>query len=297
MRARHIAVFALLGLIWGSEWLATRALDVPLLAGVAVRYAIGAVVLWAWIVVGRIRLPRLRLLMVAAVTGVTFLGLPVILSSWASARISPGLLVVVLAMTPLIAALLEGRASGAVLSPLVGGVGGIALLASQGLSFSAAQWAGALAMLAAATLIAGSVAFIKRRLAEIPSPVLGAVQLAAGGACLAVASGAAELDLAFVWNWKSACLEVGLGILGGAVALQLYYWLLRRMESLQLTASQWIATVAGVAESVALVRSAPSWRIPAGAAIALASLWVLLQVKPDEDAPLTIKSTFPNEGR
>ena len=289
MRPWHIAAFALLGLIWGSEWLATRALDLPLLAGVAVRYAIGAVVLGVVVVVRRIRLPGLRLLMPGAVTGVTFIGLPAILTVWASGRVSPGLLVVILAMTPLIAALLEGRASGAVLAPLVGGVAGIALLASQGLSFAAMQWAGALAVLAATVSIAGSVVFMKRKLADIPEPVLGAIQLAAGAVCVGLASVLIEPRSAFLWSWKSAGVEVGLGILGGAAALQIYYWLLLRLESFQLTATQWIATVVGVGESLLLVRATPSWRIVVGAAISLESVWVLLQVQPGEEGPLTIE--------
>ncbi len=289
MRARLIAAFVLIGLIWGSEWLATRMLDLPKLGGVAVRYAIGAAALGAWIAMRRIRLPRLRLLVVAAITGITFIGSPTVLTVWASGRVSPGLLVVILAMTPLIAALLQGRASGAVLAPLVGGVGGTALLASHGLSFAVTQWAGALAALGAAISIAGSVVLMKRELAEMPAPVLGAIQLAAGTICIGLASVLLEPRSGFVWSWKTASLEVGLAILGGAVALQLYYWLLGRLESFQLPATQWVATVVGVAESLLLVRAAPSWRIFAGAAISLASLWALLRFRLDDDSPLTIE--------
>jgi putative membrane protein PagO len=289
MQRRSIVVFLLVGGIWGSEWVVTRGLDSPSLGALALRYAIAACLLGAVAVVRRIRLPGLRLGVISAITGVSFAAAPVLLIARASGRISPGLLVVILAMTPLIAALLEGRASGAVLASLVGGVGGIALLASQGLSFAATQWAGALAAFAAATLIAVSIVLMKRQLAEMPGPVLGGIQLAVGAVCVALASGLVELQSAFAWSWKSASVEVGLGILGSTVALQLYYWLLRRLESFQLTTSQWVATVVGVGESVLLVRATPSWRILAGIAITLASLWSLLALRPDDDAPLTIE--------
>jgi drug/metabolite transporter (DMT)-like permease len=65
-------------------------------------------------------------------------------------------------MTPLLAALMEGRASGGLLVPLVGGVAGAALLSSQGLSFGLTQWAGAAAVLVAGLLIAASVVWVKR---------------------------------------------------------------------------------------------------------------------------------------
>ena len=124
MRARLTATFAMLGLIWGSEWLITRDLDSPPIGALALRYAMAAVLLGAVVLVSRIPLPGLRLVAVSALTGISFATVPILLIGWASRRVSPGLLVVILAMTPLLAALMEGRASGGLLVPLVGGVAG-----------------------------------------------------------------------------------------------------------------------------------------------------------------------------
>jgi len=296
IKPRPVAVFLLLGLIWGSEWLPTRAVEMPLLRSLATQYAVAALLLGGIIAVRRIGLPRRRQLMAMAITGVTFAALPAILTVWARERISPGLLVVILAMTPLIAALLEGRAEGVWLAPLIGGVGGTALLASQGLSFSSQQWTGGAGVLLAAVLIAGSVIYVKRKLSEAQPIVIAAVQLATAAICVALASLAIEGHLDLAWTRSSAILEVSLAIFGRALAYPLYYWLVRRMESFQVTSSLWVATAAGVAESLILVRHGPSWRIASGIVILAASLWALWRTGPGDEEPFTLAITPPHSG-
>ena len=291
MQARLIAAFVMLGLIWGSEWLLTRDLDSPPLGALALRYAIAACVLGAVVFVRRIPLPRLRLVMISAVTGISFAALPVLLIAWASGRISPGLLVVILSMTPLLTALMEGRASGNLLVTLVGGVAGTALLASQGLSFALRQWAGAAAALAAAALIAVSVQWVKRELTAVPVALLAAIQLASAAVCVALWSWIVEGRSGFAWSGSLVRTEAMLAIAGSALALPLYYWLFRRMESFQMTASQWLVTVVGVGEGLLLVRETPGWRLLAGAAILVASLAALLSTEPGGESPVTIGLT------
>lgn len=293
MQVRSFAVFLLVGLIWGSEWLAGRDLDSPPLGALALRYGIAALLLFAVILVHRLPRPSRRQAAIAAASGIGFAALPAILISWASGRISPGLLVVLLAMTPLLAALLEGRASGGLLAPLIGGVGGTALLAAQGLSFAATQWAGAAAALAAGALIAASVIAVKRRLAEVPVAMLAAIQLASGAVCVAGSSLLLEGRSGFVWSGKLIRAEAALALFGGALALPLYDWLLQRMESFQLTASQWVIAVAGIGEGLLLERQPPGWRMLAGAALVLASLAALLAARPEDEAMLTLRSTPP----
>ena len=292
MRTRSLAVFLLVGVLWGSEWLVTRDLDVPPLGALALRYAIAAVVLGAIVLVRRLPPPTLRLVVISAIAGISFAAAPVLLIDWASNRVSPGLVVVILAMTPLLAALIEGRASGGLLLAQVGGVGGTALLSSQGLSFAGAQWAGVAAVLAAGALIAGSVICVKRQLGDVPVVTFAAIQLASGAVFLAMMSWIVEGRGAFVWSWNLAGIEGALAITGSALALPLYYWILRRMESFQVTSSQWVVTVVGVGEGLLMVRVTPGWRVLGGVAILLVSLGVLLRTRPDEELPLTIAITL-----
>jgi drug/metabolite transporter (DMT)-like permease len=284
-------LFLLVGVIWGSEWMATRELDSPSLGALALRYAIAAALLGAIVFVRRIPFPALRLVVISALTGISFAAAPVLLIGWASERVSLGLLVVILAMTPLLTALMEGRASGGLLVALVGGVGGTALLASQGLSFALRQWVGATAAFAAGALIAASVVWAKRELAAVPVVLLATTQLASAATFVALWSLVVEGRSGFAWSGSLVRTEVVLAIAGSALALPLYYWLLRRTESFQLTASQWIVTAVGVGEGLILVRELPGWRLLLGAAILLLSSGALLSTRPGREEPVTLALT------
>jgi drug/metabolite transporter (DMT)-like permease len=290
-RGRSILCFLLVGFVWGSEWIFTRNLDSPPLGALALRYAIAAFLLGAVALVRGIPLPGRRLVAISAATGVSFAALPVLLIAWASGGVSPGLLVVMLAMTPLLAALMEGRASGALLAALVGGVAGTALLASQGLSFALTQWIGAAAALGASLLIAASVLRVKRELAAVAVVWLAGVQLASAAVVVALWSLVAEGRSGFEWDRKSIGTEVALAITGNALALPVYYWLLKRMESFQLTASQWLVTAVGVGEGLLLVRETPGWRLVSGGVILLVSFGALMRVRPGGEEPVTLALT------
>jgi drug/metabolite transporter (DMT)-like permease len=291
LRVTSIAALLLVGAIWGSEWLVTRGLDSPPLAAMALRYAIAACLLGLIALVRGIRLPGPRSAVVSAVTGISFLAAPALLIGWASGRLSPGLLVVILSMTPLLAALMERRASGGLLAPLIGGVAGTALLASQGLSFALTQWAGAIAMLAAAAMIAASIVWTKRELAEAPVILSAAIQLASSAMVVALWSIIAEGRSGLAVNWSLLRAEALLAIAGSAIALPLYYWALRELESFEMTAAQWTVTVAGVGEGLLLVREAPGWRLMVGAAILFVSLGALLGTRSGREEPVTLALT------
>ena len=288
MAKRQIAIFAFIGLIWGSEWIAMSAMDAPPLRILAFRYAVAALTLGAVVLTHRIQLQNARRLWIAASTGVGLLVIPSILLTWGSSRISPGLLVVVLALTPLIAALFEGRASGVLLSALIGGVGGTALIASQALSFGWTQWAGATAILIAAVSVAASVVTIKRELLEISPIVLAAIQLAAGATLMGGASLAFERHAYSRIIPRAIALEIAMALVANVVAYPLYYSLFRSMESFQLTALQWLSTVAGLTEGLVVVKELPSGRIIAGAGLLLVSLLVLLRTRATDDEPPTL---------
>jgi drug/metabolite transporter (DMT)-like permease len=291
MHRRSIVVFLLVGGIWGSEWIVTRGLDSPPLGALALRYAIAACLLAAVALVRGIPLPGRRLVAISAATGISFAAVPVLWIGWASGRVSPGLLVVILAMTPLLTALMEGRASGALLSALVGGVAGTALLASRGLSFALTQWLGVAALLAASAMIAASVVWVKRELMAVPVISLAAIQLTSAAAVVAVWSILVEGRSGYDWDRKLVWTETVLALAGSAVALPIYHWLLRRIESFQLTALQWIVTAVGVGEGLLIVREVPGWRLVVGVAILLASLFALLAARPAWESPVTLELT------
>jgi drug/metabolite transporter (DMT)-like permease len=291
MRTREIALLLLVGAIWGSEWLVTGRLNSAPLGALALRYAIAAILLRLLALASRARRPSPQEMAIGAITGICIAGLPVLLIGWASGRISPGLLVVILAMTPLLAALMEGKASGRLLTALVGGVAGTALLAAQGLSFALTQWAGAAAALLAAVLVAESVLLMKRKLADVAVIPLAAYQLSAAAVIVALWSWFAEGRAGFELDRRLVSTEAVLAVVGGVVAQPLYCRLLREMESFQMTASQWVVTIVGVCEGLLFVREAPGWRMVVGAAILVVSFAALLRVEPGGERPVTLTLT------
>jgi drug/metabolite transporter (DMT)-like permease len=256
------------------------------------RYAIAAVVLALVAAIRRIPLPDRATLLAAAVLGAAMLALPVVLTFWAASRISPGLLLVILAMTPLLAALFDGQVSES-LAPLVGGVGGTALLLAQGLSFGVTQWAAVVATLAAATATAASIVYVKRRLSGANPLMLSGIQFASGFAVLGLASVSLEGHSDWMLASQSLAWEIVLAVLGNALAFPLYYYLLRSRESCQLTSTQWIVTLISVVEGLILLRQRPSWELLTGAAVVVASLWSLLTRRLRDGEPLTIQITPP----
>jgi drug/metabolite transporter (DMT)-like permease len=292
MKARQLGAFLLIGLIWGSEWIPRQAIDAPPLRALAMRYAMAAIILACATAFRPARLPGWRALPAAAMVGIALLTLPPVLTLWAAQQISPGLLVAILSLTPLLAALLEGQVGGW-LAPLVGGVGGTALLLSSGLSFHSEQWAGVLATLASALLIAQAYVYAKRRLSELRPVAMAAIQFAAGFAALACASLAIEGRSDWLWTRQTLLCEAILGLFGNALALPLYYYLLRRFESFQLTSTQWVVTTVSVAEGFVALRQRPSWEMLAGFALIAASVWSLLARRSEDGEPLTIRVTRP----
>jgi hypothetical protein len=69
------------------------------------------------------------------------------------------------------------------------------------------------------------------------------------------------------------------------------------MESFQLTASQWVVTLAGFVESSLLLGAAPGWRILLGAAALTTSGVLLLKSRPTDSALVTLLSTDPPSER
>ena len=289
-RYSRFVLVAVIGAFWGSEWIITRGIDLPL-QSLAIRQAFAAVLLLAVSILQRRAMPDGRLLLLSAISGATALSIPAILIVYASERISPGLLILVLAMTPLIAALVEGRARGTLLGALTGGIAGTALLVSQALSFSAAQWLGGVAALASATLVAGSLVLIKRRLLSIGPVAMSAIQFCASALLLWIVSLATEGPVSVSLTSREWVATISLAMVGSAIAWPVYCVALRDLEPFQLSSSQWVGTLTGLVEGFAVVRGEISWRTISGAAILVLNLAGAWRARDEEDEAVTILIT------
>lgn len=287
MKWRAAWVFAVVGTLWGSAWIPAsivlRAL--PALRAGAVRFALAAIFAASLALIVRLRnraaIPRTpALLRHSIVLGLTALALPYALTAFAAGQVSPGTVAVLFAFMPLAALLLSREAMSAAIPALVIGVGGVAFLVAQGLSFSAAQWKGAVITLCAVVLGAFSLNYAKTRLLRSDLLASTSIQFACAAISLGLLSAFSERGKPSVWSQEILLPLLILGVAISGLSLPLMYWLLMEIESWQVASLQWSATLIAVAESAWLLQAVPSLDMWAGAAlIAGATIWLLR--KPD----------------
>lgn len=255
-RARVVAAFATIYLMWGGTFLAIRyaVADIPPLLTMVLRCAAGASLLLGWLAwQGTLVRPSRSQWLTTAVAGVLlFLGCHGLLA-WAEQRVTSGEAALFMTAIPLwliaLESLLARRPpSGRVILALSLGIAGVGVLTwSEG-------WAGGL--LDRATLVVGAffwavgTVIVRRGGTPLPAAQSTAMQLGAGAAALLGAS----LAVGELGGWSPveitprALLSLGFLVVGGTVlGFGAYTWLLR------VTSAAAVSTYAFVNPVVALL--------------------------------------------
>lgn len=298
MKWRAWAVFAFLGVLWGSAWILTPVTSSPKLLAGAVRYGIAAAVLGVIALFGlvrRISQHQAFPLVPSIVLGVTMIGLPYALAVWARGGVSQGMVPVFYAAMPLAALFFSRKADGAVIPAMAIGMGGVACLAGQAINFSSGQIYGMLLLGAAVLLGAFSLNYGKASIRPGSFLLSSAIQCAVASALLVCLSGASgQLHTASwqaLWNRQSIVQLIALAVVEGGIGLPLLYWLLARIESWQAATLQWMVTLTAVAEAGWVLRARPTLEMSAGAAAVIAAvLWVMRQGSGPQTVTLQITS-------
>jgi len=297
MKWRAWAVFALLGVLWGSAWILTPATSSPkLLAGV-VRFAIAATVLGLlalFQLIKRISRYQAFPLVPSIVLGVTMIGLPYALAVWARGAVSQGMVPVFYAAMPLAALFFSRKTDGAAIPAMAIGMGGVACLAGQAINFSSGQIYGMLLLGAAILLGAFSLNYGKASIRPGSFLLSSAIQCTAASVLLVFLSGAAgqlhRTSWQAIWNRQSIVQLIALAV-AEAASLPLLYWLLARIESWQAATLQWMVTLTAVAEAAWVLRARPTLEMSAGAAAVMGTvLWVMQPGSGPETVTLQITS-------
>jgi len=277
-------VFVAVGFIWGSAWIATSLVlpQIPGLFAGALRFAIAAILSSVLAMAAYLRNSRQSRAKPASalgpslVLGVTMVSLPYALTVWAAGQVSPGVVATLFAFMPLTALLLSKDGASRAIPTVVIGVGGVALLVAQGLSTSTAQIKGALLIAGAVGLGAFSLAYARRNLKQVDRLVSVAVQFAVAAVLLGALSLATEHRGPIAWREQIVVSLLILGVAVSGVTLPLVYWLLTELETWQVAALQWIATLVAVAEAAGFLRAKLSVEAWVGAGIIVgATVWLL----------------------
>lgn len=237
--------------------------------------------------------------------------MPYALGVWAAGEVSPGVVATIYAAMPLTALLISGQGSGAEIPGLVIGMGGVAVLVSQGFSTSVEQIKGGGMLAASVALQAWSLVYIKSafgtrnalgpgniagankvlRGTKLHTSLLGsaAIQFAVAAVLLGVL-GIREVPLAL--DRQTLLSLLLLAVVVSAVTLPLMYWLLERIEPWRVAALQWVAILVAVIEGGWLLRARPTAEMwVGGTAIAATTIWLLQREGWEEARPVTLEIT------
>ncbi len=280
MNWRTWAAFATVGIFWGSAWILTPMLPLPELLAGAVRFAIAAVLLaLVALTLRRRRTTRRQAfpLVPSMVLGITMVGMPYALAVWAKDSVSSGLVAVLYSAMPLAALFFGRKADSASIPAMAIGMGGVAFLVDQGITYSTAQVEGALLLAVGVILGALSLNYAKLRIKRENFLLSSAIQCAVAFVLLIFLSGIGGGLRATSWNRSSILVLMILSVAEGAIALPLLLWLLSRIEPWQAASLQWAATLVAVAEAAWFLRATPTLEMIAGAMlIGGAILWLML---------------------
>jgi drug/metabolite transporter (DMT)-like permease len=282
-------VFAALGLIWGTTWVASDNLaeQVPPLLAAAVRFLLAALLLLPLILRKRLQMPRGRSLWILLILAASLIALPSVLLLWAREHVESATVTVSFAAMPLVVALLTpGKAvPRSALQATIVALG--AMVLATGASLRLSQAAGAAVVLLAVASIGASLLVARRELASV-SPLVAAAWVLGGSVpVLLLARLMLERGQAAEWN-SSAIGSVALLAVATAAAYPAYFWLLQQLEAYQLATVQWVQPLVALAETTAFLRLRPSLSMIAGTVIALVCLWVVMRARPEDDDSVSL---------
>jgi len=282
MNWRIPSTFVMIGILWGSAWIMTPLLPMPLLLSGAARFAIAAVLLASGVIILRAKgrlVPHPFPLGPSLVLGITLLGLPYALAVWAKGSVSSGLVAVTYAVMPLEAFFFDRSESGTptLIPAMAIGIGGIAFLAGQGISYSAAQTGGLLLLAAAVGLGAFSLVYAKRHLQRGSLLLSSAIQCVIACILLVFLSGIGGWQRPTAWTHRSLLALTALAAVEGAIALPFLFWLLSQIEAWQAATLQWLAIVVAVAEAGWFLRARPTLQMCAGAVVTVGAIFWLMR--------------------
>ncbi|MGQ0815436.1 MAG: EamA family transporter [Gemmatimonadota bacterium] len=238
-KAKLIAAFAAIYVIWGSTYLAIKfAIEtMPPFAMAAARFLIAGALLYMWARVrSNVRAQRVHWLHAIGLGALLLCGGNGAVV-WAQQHIPSGVAALVVAIVPLWVVLLDWlrpggeRPHGLTMLGIIVGLAGMALLIGPN-TFGARDLDPLAALVWLGGSLSWSIATVFGRKAAVPGypPLTAAMQLLGGGACLVIVSllagEPAQLDPA-AFSWQAIVSLGYLIVFGSIIAFSAYSWLLR----------------------------------------------------------------------
>ncbi len=291
-------MWLLLGVIWGSTWLAIKIglADLPPFGFAATRFSIAVVLLGALVLARRSALPRARsdwgLL---ATTGLLSIFLSYGLVFWGEQFITSGLTAILFTTLPLFGlvfahVLVPGeRLTMRKLAGVVLGIAGVTLIFGHQVTLGhRLALAGSAAVLVASAAAALSNVLVKARGAHLDPPSIAFSQMVVGLAPLALAALTLENGVAGAhWTPRAVASLLYLALVGSALAFVLFYWLIRQIEVTKVQLLILANTLVAVVLGRVVLGEGTGWRLLVGGGTILVGLVVSITARPSR-SPATV---------
>ncbi len=187
MKPRIILAMVVMSLVWGSTWMAIRVLvtAVPPMHSASLRFLLAAAILVPFIQYKKLAWPTGRGLHATLLLSLTMIAIPSALTFWSEQRLSSGLTALIFGAMPLMTAILTPWMGHRIVprtawQAMIVGLGGMGLVLSNAISTSLWQAVGAVAVIAAVALYAGSSVYAKEALQDVHPFVSTAIQFFLG---------------------------------------------------------------------------------------------------------------------
>jgi len=282
-----LVVWSGLCFIWGSTWLAIKMglRDLPPITFAGVRFVIASLLLFAIILVRRVRFPTTledwRLL---AWTGFLNITVNYALVFWGEQYLASGLAALLNATIPLFGLPLAHRyiaterlTTSKVAGVLLGLVGvGIVCSAELGGNGAHAFWASLAIIVASLAGAQGSV-LVKARGGHFDPALLAGVQMATG--CLPLMAGGILLEgnpAGYQWTMRAIIALAYLAVVGSVVAFLAYYWLIRHTEVTRVLLIPLVTPLVAVLLGVGMLGETIGWGTAAGGSAILVGVTLVM---------------------
>src|ERR1041385_246619 len=299
MKAR--VVWLILCGIWGSTWLFIKLglNDLPPVTFAGIRFVIASLVLFAFIRLRRIRLPRDRSdWMFLALTGVLSFTLNYGLVFWGEQYISSGLAALLQATLPAFGLVIAHfylpgeRITWAKIAGVILGVLGVGVVFSNQLNIAGGTaLAGSIALVLSAFFAAYSNVLVKAHTQKLDPAILAGGQMFFGMIPLLVIGWALEgSPLRFHWTRMSLVALFYLALVGTVLAFLLYYWLVHNMDVTKSMLIALVTPVVAVVLGMFVLREELNWRTLAGGVMIMAGIGFIVVRKTKKEAEELITS-------
>ena len=283
MKAKHWAVFLLLGAIWGSSfmWIKIAVREVGPITLVAFRALFGLIFGIVVIAIQRVELPRtFKAWLPLLVVGLTNIAIPFFLISWGEQVIDSAVASILDATVPLFTILLahfllhDDKITRAKVLGLVIGFAGVIVLMSKDIGSSPSSLLGQGAVILASVFYAGSAVFVRKTTEDAPGILRSAGPLVSATVIMWPATFLFERPVQLPQLPITWLALIWLGVLGSGLAFLLAFYLIHEIGPTRSTMVTYLFPLGGVLLGAIFLHEQITWEVIVGAALILASLVV-----------------------